>query len=287
MEKLLLKLIALSLILISISVSAQDFQGQAYYQTQRKVDMKMDNAQMTDEQQSQMQAMLKKQFERTYILTFNKEASMYKEEEQLDKPTDANQGGLKVMVLGGGAGTKLYKNTKTKTYADEQDVFGKSFLVKDDLETYDWVLGDESKIIGKYLCFKATATREVESMSMSFGNAVDEEDSKDPKTTTVTQIVTAWYTPDIPVSDGPDNYWGLPGLILELHDGEDMSYLCTKILMNSKDKAEIEAPTKGKVVTNKEYEEIMQKKMQEMQEMYGGRERKGEGGKTFNIQIGG
>ena len=57
--------------------------------------------------------------------------------------------------------------------------------------------------------------------------------------------------------------------------------------MNSKDKDEIEAPTKGKVVTNKEYEEIMQKKMQEMQEMYGGRERKGKGGKTFNIQIGG
>lgn len=287
MEKLLLKLIALSLILISISVSAQDFQGQAYYQTQRKVDMKMDDSQMTDEQQSKMQAMLKKQFERTYILTFSKEASIYKEEEQLDKPTGASQGGVKVMVLGGGAGTKLYKNTKTKTYADEQDVFGKSFLVKDDLESYDWVLGDESKIIGKYLCFKATATREVESMSMSFGNAVDDEDSDEPKTTTVTQVVTAWYTPDIPVSDGPDNYWGLPGLILELHDGEDMSYLCTKIVMNSKDKDEIEAPTKGKVVTNKEYEEIMQKKMQEMQEMYGGRERKGEGGKTFNIQIGG
>lgn len=287
MEKLLLKLIALSLILISMSVSAQDFQGQAYYQTQRKVDMKMDDSQMTDEQQSKMQAMLKKQFERTYILTFNKEASIYKEEEQLDKPTGASQGGMKVMVLGSGAGTKLYKNTKTKTYADEQDVFGKSFLVKDDLETYDWVLGDESKVIGKYLCFKATATREVESMSMSFGNTDDEEESEQPKTTAEIQVVTAWYTPDIPVSDGPDNYWGLPGLILELHDGEDMSYLCTKIVMNSKDKAEIEAPTKGKVITNKEYEEIMQKKMQEMQEMYGGRERKGEGGKTFNIQIGG
>ena len=190
-----------------MSVSAQDFQGQAYYQTQRKVDMKMNDSQMTDEQQSQMQAMLKKQFEKTFILTFNKEASIYKEEEQLDQPTGANKGGVNIMVLGGGANMKLYKNTKKKTYADEQDVFGKSFLVKDNLEIYDWVLGDESKVIGKYLCFKATATREVESMSMSFGNAVDEEESEESKTTTVTQIVTAWYTPDIPVSDGPDNYW--------------------------------------------------------------------------------
>ncbi len=287
MEKLLLKLIALSLALLSMSLSAQDFQGQAYYQTQRKVDLKMDDSKMTDEQQSQMQSMLKKQFEKTFILTFNKKASIYKEEEQLDKPAGASQGAVKIMVLGGGANMKLYKNTKTKTYADEQDIFGKAFLVKDDLEIYDWVLGDESKVIGKYLCFKATANREVENMSMSFGHEVDEEESDVPKTTTEMQVVTAWYTPDIPVSDGPNTYWGLPGLILELHDGNDMSYLCTKIVMNSKDKTEITAPTKGKVVNNEEYEEIMQKKMLEMQEMYGGRDRKGEGGKTFNIQIGG
>ena len=160
-------------------------------------------------------------------------------------------------------------------------------MVKDSLEIYDWKLGNESKIIGKYLCFKATATREVESRSMSFGNKDDDEETNEAKITTETKIVTAWYTPDIPVGDGPNTYWGLPGLILELHDGDDMCYLCTKIVLNSKDKTEIKAPTKGKVVTNEEYEKIMQKKMEEMQEQYRGRERKGEGGKSFNIQIGG
>ncbi|MFK5879892.1 MAG: GLPGLI family protein [Flavobacteriaceae bacterium] len=286
MGKLLLKLIALSLILISMSVSAQDFQGQAYYQTQRKMDINLGDSEMTDNQKSQTEAMLKKQFEKTFILTFNKEASIYREDEHLGKPKDVSQGNMKIMVMGGDTNTKLYKNTKTKTYADEQDIFGKEFLVKDDLENYDWVLEDESKVIGKYLCFKATARREVESMSLSFGNAVEEE-SKEPEKTTETQVTTAWYTPDIPVSDGPDNYWGLPGLILELHDGDDMSYLCNKIVMNSKDKSKIEAPTKGKVVTNEEYEEIVKKKILEMQEMYGGRERKGEGSRTFSIKIGG
>lgn len=287
MEKLLLKLITLSLILISMSLSAQDFQGQAYYQTQRKVDISLDNDGMTDDQKSQMQAMLKKQFEKTFILTFNKEASIYKEEEQLEKPTAPAQGGVKVMVMGGGAGSILYKNTKSKNYADEQDIFGKSFLVKDVLETYDWVLGDESKVIGKYLCFKATATREVENIEMNFGEGVDDDENGEAKKTMEIKTITAWYTPDIPVSDGPDNYWGLPGLILELHDGEDMSYLCSKIVMNSKDKSAIEEPTKGKVVTNEEYEKIMQKKMEEMKEMYGGRERKGDGGQSFSIKIGG
>ena len=29
--------------------------------------------------------------------------------------------------------------------------------------------------------------------------------------------VTAWYTPQIPINQGPGEYWGLPGLILEIN----------------------------------------------------------------------
>lgn len=286
MEKRILKTVTIAILLISSIVSAQDFQGQAYYQTQRKVDLKMEGSQMSEAEQKAMQEMLKKQFEKTYILTFNKEASIYKEEAQLDKPeAPTSTGGVRVMAMGGGADQKYYKNTKTKTYADEQDVFGKAFLVKDELESFDWVLVDESKVIGKYLCFKATATREVESMSMSF-NSDDEESSEEMKKETETQTIIAWYTTDIPISNGPSEFWGLPGLILELHDGEDMQYVCTKIVMNSKDKTEISAPTKGKVVNQEEFEEIMEKKMKEMQEQFGGRERRGEGHR-MQIKIGG
>ena len=31
--------------------------------------------------------------------------------------------------------------------------------------------------------------------------------------------MTAWFTPEIPVSTGPAMYGGLPGLILEISDG--------------------------------------------------------------------
>jgi GLPGLI family protein len=44
-------------------------------------------------------------------------------------------------------------------------------------------------------------------------------------------IVTAWYTPEIPVNQGPDKYWGLPGLILEVNDGKTV--LCSKVVLNS------------------------------------------------------
>src|SRR5690606_18150081 len=78
-------------------------------------------------------------------------------------------------------------------------------------------------------------------------------------------LVTAWYTPQIPVNQGPGEYWGLPGLILEVNSG-NTTILCSKIEINPTDKTEIKAPSKGKVVTKKEYDIIVKDKMKEMQE---------------------
>ena len=97
-------------------------------------------------------------------------------------------------------------------------------------------------------------------------------------------IVTAWYTLDIPVSHGPGNYWGLPGLILEVAYG-NTNILCTKIIMNPKNKIEINEPKKGKVVTQKEYDIIIEKKMKEMRERFRNEREKSGGG--HRIRIGG
>ena len=81
--------------------------------------------------------------------------------------------------------------------------------------------------------------------------------------------VTAWYAPEIPVSQGPENYYGLPGLILEVNDGKTV-ILCSKVVLNSKEKVTIKPSTKGKVVTEKEYNKIVADKMEEMQKMNSG-----------------
>lgn len=57
--------------------------------------------------------------------------------------------------------------------------------------------------------------------------------------------MTAWYTPEIPVNQGPENYWGLPGLILEINDGTT-TILCSKIVLNAKEKVEIKPSKKEK-----------------------------------------
>ena len=65
------------------------------------------------------------------------------------------------------------------------------------------------------------------------------------------------------MSQGPEKYWGLPGLILEVSDGKTV-ILCSKVVINPKDKVAIKAPAKGKEVTQNEYDEIVIKKVEEM-----------------------
>lgn len=68
---------------------------------------------------------------------------------------------------------------------------------------------------------------------------------------------------DIPVSNGLGKYWGLPGLILELHES-NTTYLCSKIVLNPLDKVEIKDPKNGKNVNQKEFDEIQEKKLKSM-----------------------
>ena len=77
------------------------------------------------------------------------------------------------------------------------------------------------------------------------------------------KVVTAWYSPEIPVSFGPDNYWGLPGLILEVNDGENM-LLCSKVVLSNKENTKIKAPTTGEKITQKKFDEILKKKTASM-----------------------
>jgi len=66
---------------------------------------------------------------------------------------------------------------------------------------------------------------------------------------------------------------------LEVNDGKTI-ILCSKVVLNPKDKVEIKAVTKGKVVTQKEYDETVIKKMEEFREMNQGR-----GGRDGGMQI--
>lgn len=269
----------------TLGLFAQDFQGVATYKTQRSLDIKIDSTQVGgSEIQQQLMDMLKKEFQKTYLLTFDKTTSLYKQDEELAPPST---GGGMVFVMADSESAILHKNFKTQSYVNQVETFGKQFIIKDSIPAIEWTLHDETKNIGTYTCFKATHTKEVEELSMmtfsssDHDNDVTQEDSESPKM--ITQTVTAWYTPQIPISNGPDQYHGLPGLILEVNDG-DLTILCSKITLNPKKTIDIQEPKKGKQVTQSEYDAIMLKKMEEMDKQFRSRN---SDENSFEIRIGG
>lgn len=241
---------------------------------------------MSEQQKKQIMERMKSFLEKQYILTFTQFESMYKEDEKLAAP---GSGGGFGMMSSFTAGSQ-YKNIKSKQIIQDQEFFGKQFLIMDSIPQLKWEMGTETKQIGQYMCFKATAVKKVDELDWSNmrrkkkGKKEKEADSTD--TAKVSDdpmseievpediIVTAWYTPQIPVNNGPGEYCGLPGLILEVSAGRT-TMLCTKIVLNPDEKEEIKTPTKGKEVSRQEYNKIVKEKMEEMREMYGGRNRGG------------
>ncbi len=274
------------LLFTSIVATSQNLSGVATYQTKTSVDLKMESKQITPEMQEQIQAMLKKQFEKTYTLTFTATESVYQEEQSLDAA--GSSGGIS-MVMGSFTGGKRYKNIEDNVYKEETEFFGKPFLIEDELENIEWELVNESKQIGQYIVFKAIATQKIDSLEFTEyeRKKAEEKDDSDTIVSPIDELklpkekkIIAWYTPQIPVKTGPDQYWGLPGLILELQSGKT-TMLCSKIILNPKETVEIDVPTKGKSVSRDEYKKIMMDKVNEMQDMY-----KSRGSGNFEIKIG-
>ena len=273
----------------------KDFQGMAVYESKTSTsefkERMAGNKDMNPDMQKMIEERMKKMFEKTFVLNFDKSASIYKEEEKLDAP-GGQGGGMRMMSSMMGGGGTYYKNVKDKSYSVDKEFMGKEFLVKDSLPKLDWKMESESRVIGGYTCFKATAVRPASQSDFRNFRPKKEEkkevDAKDSKTEEKTKktnfmddfdlpkevTITAWYTPEIPVNQGPESYWGLPGLILEVNDGKTV-ILCSKVVLNAKDKVEIKAPSNGKVITQKEYDETVVKKMEEMREMNQGQGRGG------------
>lgn len=274
--------ITMLLALISNSILSQDFQGKAYYLSKTTPDMSgWGDGQMTEFQKKQIAERMRGMFEKSYVLNFDRQASIFKEEEVLEAPGQKGFGGWWSSFSSG----PQYKNIKTRQFIQDQEFFGRQFLITDTLQKFEWKMGTETKQIGQYLCMKATAIKKVDEFDWrsmrrkkSFEKNRDKSKADSTKAKSVTEDievpktikVTAWYTPQIPINHGPDEFWGLPGLILEVN-ADQTSILCSKIVMNPEQKFTIEAPDKGRIISRSDYNETVKLKMKEMREMYRGR----------------
>lgn len=256
---------------------AQGLTGRAFYKSSSQIKLSMDSTKMNPEQIAEIQAQLKKQMERDYVLSFTPTESNWKQVESLGGgPATASSGGMQIMINTGSQDRVLYKNLEEQTYIQEQEMMGKDLLIKDNLEPVEWELTGESKKIGNYQAQKAIYARIIDSQRFSTG-MTEMESVKD------TIQVVAWFTPEIPVPHGPENYFGLPGLILELQS-EGRTLICEKIELNpSKEPVEIQIPKRGKEVNREEFRAMQEESMKQMMNRYQG---KPGDGNRFTIRIG-
>ncbi|MCA0133338.1 GLPGLI family protein [Winogradskyella alexanderae] len=252
----------------------QEFQGKAYYFSKSKMELGRWGARLSEAQKKQIAARMKNRLEKTYVLTFNKEESFFEEEDKLDAMSGATDSWGKNFAPG-----DQYKNVKTNTQIQTQEFYGKKFLVKDNLQPIEWVMGSETKQIGNYMCFKATAsvpTNDLTWYNFSWDRLRNQEQAQTDSTGVAVEPevkmteIEAWYTVQIPVRHGPLEYWGLPGLILEV-SADNTTMLCSKIVLNPEEKIEIVAPNKGKEITKTDYQQTITAKMKEFRDNRGRR----------------
>lgn len=100
------------------------------------------------------------------------------------------------------------------------------FYYEQDLNLFDWVLQEETKNINGYHAQRAT-------------------------TTYSGRDYCAWFTSEIPISDGPFKFNGLPGLILEIADSENHYVFKLKSFEKLEPKVPFKTNFKQYIKTNK------------------------------------
>ena len=132
-----------------------------------------------------------------------------------------------------------YANNTDGTLVEELEFMGRTFRITGTRPGYAWRLVAEQSDFMGYMVQKAETEHE--------GRTIE-----------------AWFTPQIPVSAGPGQYGGLPGMILVLsvNRGEEL-YSATSIDLGQLETG-IAPPEDGDEITREEYEVMVEEKLEEL-----------------------
>ena len=148
----------------------------------------------------------------TFTLEFNSQRSHFYPNNEMNAADDLNAKLAKLVYT---TAKEYYYDRKEQILPEQNS----DALVQKDFTLPDWVITSESKKIDRYDCYKATYT------STYMGR----------KNNKVKQVITAWFAPELPFPYGPIGYNGLPGLILELHNGRATTYLADLITLETQE----------------------------------------------------
>ncbi len=151
-----------------------------------------------------------------------------------------HDGGMMMVMRNDKEEEKMYINRTDKKVVENRSIMDKLFLVNTDLRTLKWKITGEQDTVAGYTCMKAVLQND-------------------------TNIIIAWFTPQIQVPAGPKDYGQLPGLILKLdiRNGKHV-YRASLVELKLLQPDAIVIPTKGKEVTDEEFKQLRRDKMKEM-----------------------
>jgi GLPGLI family protein len=225
-----------TLLFIFISTYSIAQNGNAFYvkRTNNQVVTSIDNKEISNDVKKVVSKFSNtlKTFE--YKLEFNPRFGAYK---KIKKMEDSSLKNKVALALSGFKG-EVFFNRYKKEIINKKNVFGTDFLIVKNFDSIKWELTKEKLIINELICYKAKTKIQEEGR-----NGVREIE------------IVAWYTPDVNIPFGPDGYGGLPGLIIQLEKGNIVTVLHKIEFIDTK--TNIELPTKGKVVTEKEFNAFM------------------------------
>ena len=135
-----------------------------------------------------------------------------------------------------GAENIIFRNFRNQTVQAQKQVFEQTFQISDSAQRYRWKIGSAVRTIAGYTCRKAVTI---------ICDSV---------------YVVAFYAEDIPVSGGPEQVGGLPGMILELAVPRlQTTWIATKVEAGGPTAAQLAPPSgKGKKVTYPEMLALLQ-----------------------------
>lgn len=181
----------------------------------------------------------------TRVLSFNQDATVFRAEKKDErKAAGSTDDGMQVQFNFSAPEEITYTDLKTGSTIEQRDLMGKKFLVSGETQRRKWQMTGKQKTVLNYPCQEA----------VSYGK----------------DTLLAWFTTAIPVSAGPPDWRGLPGMVLEgsrVLTGGSYSIKASKV---EEGPVALAAPKEGKKVTKAEFEKIEKEKQKEIEEQFGG-----------------
>jgi GLPGLI family protein len=173
---------------------------------------------------------------KTYThLHFNATKSKYENSEEEAEPGNEGWSDRKETFF-------MKRNFANNTLYDGITLLGKTYLIHDSIVPPAWKIMNDMKEVAGHICMNASLNDTLRK-----------------------QNTVVWFALDMPVSAGPDRFFGLPGIILEVDinngalimtaDKIDLAPLTTEL--------EVPAKIKGKKITMAEYNGLIEKQIKE------------------------